>query len=832
MIMRRIPRLNYCAAFIAASLLCFTACDESTPKDRDVIDLIDAPDLTCGGEVCPGLCCDEVCVLGDDRDHCGACGRACGPYEVCQGGQCLCQPDGGASLFLCGADEICCPGQGCLVSLSDPWNCGACGQQCQAGEVCQQGRCLCGDLTSADGPACTDGNICCGDACATADAEICACADEVCGLGQRCCDEACVDLAVDYENCGDCGQRCALGQRCLGGQCTCRLTTASCDGDASTGCEVDLRTNVSHCGRCGQACESGFVCYDGRCVQSCPVYLDNCQGSCVDTELSRFHCGACGNTCPPGEVCSSGSCGLNCQLGLEKCGDICVDLQRDLSHCGACGRSCSAGEVCWDGRCQVACPSYLTRCGQRCVDARIDPAHCGGCGLACDSGLLCAQGQCLQVCPDGLHPCAGGCVDLASHAGHCGACGVRCLGGMACVNGECLGQCPWPQIMCEGECVDPRSDVVFCGATTCTNATPCGLNQRCQNGQCVCAPGFADCNQDPADGCEAHTPTEEEHCGACGVACGTAQTCCSGSCVDRSVDVDNCGACAVRCGGGANAEAACFEGFCALDCDAGWDDCNLDAADGCEFPVAADVNNCGACGLVCSQNNGTALCAESRCSITCDDGYGNCNDDASDGCESELGTDIAHCGGCGIACHFANAEALCVDGACAMGACAPFFFDCDNDPSNGCESVGQCTITDGPCVECQGGWALGYSDIYREDPWDCDPRCHFIPSYSTWFDQTYYTRLPMGCEWTGTSSTYQGMPVDFKVDYDHVNDQWEITATLAAEPGCTWRANVDADPMCEFNGESGQFTNDVLLVGDGFYSQGCDVRLSPYGIEN
>jgi hypothetical protein len=55
------------------------------------------------------------------------------------------------------------------------------------------------------------------------------------------------------------------------------------------------------------------------------------------------------------------------------------------------------------------------------------------------------------------------------------------------------------------------------------------------------------------------------------------------------------------------------------------------------------------------------------------------------GPETDFLGDPENCGICGQVCSFINAEALCVEGACAMGACLEGFIDLDGDPENGCE---------------------------------------------------------------------------------------------------------------------------------------------------
>ncbi len=817
--------------FIFLSLLgvvAFTsACDDATPRQDDAVDT-EVIEPLCGEAPCvDGVCCGESCVQLDTSEHCGACHVRCSAYESCVGGKCMCAVPSG-TLALCGAGEVCCPGVGCLPTQSDPWNCGACGQQCQAGEKCEDGRCVCGDAVNATGPVCVDGAICCGEACAAPEDETCQCADEICGVGQKCCADACASIDVDEENCGDCGQRCGLGQRCIGGGCTCAATNANCDGDPITGCEVDIRTDVTHCGRCGHNCAAGFVCYDAQCVQSCPVTLDNCQGSCVDTQFSRHHCGNCGNACAPGEVCSQGTCALSCQEQLQNCGGTCVDTDRDRFNCGSCGQSCAAGELCWEGRCQLSCPDYLRRCGQTCVDTRVDPQHCGACGQPCPSGLLCAQGQCVQVCPSGLHPCAGGCVDLLNNPRHCGACSVGCSGGTSCIEGECVLQCPPTQLLCNGECVDPRTDRNFCGATSCATATPCGPNQGCTQGACVCLPGFLDCNQDPADGCEAHAPTDEEHCGTCNTGCLTHETCCSGRCVDRDQDPHNCGACSYLCEGSVNAGPACVQGLCALSCASGWGDCNGDVADGCEHDVSADVNNCGGCGQTCAAINGSATCGDNQCVLVCEQGFANCNNDFKDGCETNLSEDMAHCGACNAACTIPNGLGKCVAGECMVTSCDPQWYDCDLQADNGCEAPGMCPITSGPCVNCTSSYGFDYELMWLT--WDCNEICNFVSGEGAWVYDARYSRTPMGCQWAATTPQWMGPEVAFTFEYNHVRQTWEVLVEHSQEPGCTWTADVNTPPVC--SAVSGNFIEEVLLVPTGTDSMGCEIRMISYHDDN
>ena len=74
-------------------------------------------------------------------------------------------------------------------------------------------------------------------------------------------------------------------------------------------------------------------------------------------------------------------------------------------------------------------------------------------------------------------------------------------------------------------------------------------------------------------------------------------------------------------------------------------------------------------------------------------------------------SNTAHCGVCDTRCMAPNATAACMNGACAIGACAAPFGDCDTNPANGCEvtstsdrnNCGGCGITCDASQTCQAG---------------------------------------------------------------------------------------------------------------------------------
>jgi hypothetical protein len=139
---------------------------------------------------------------------------------------------------------------------------------------------------------------------------------------------------------------------------------------------------------------------------------------------------------------------------------------------------------------------------------------------------------------------------------------------------------------------------------------------------------------DPSDGCEANTRSDAANCGMCGNACNAA-----------------------------NATSTCSNGTCGLGtCNAGFGNCNGAAADGCEVNIATSPTNCGMCGRTCMLANATAGCAMGNCTVaSCAMGYGNCDNNAANGCEARIATDSQNCGACGTVC---GAGLSCSNGMC------------------------------------------------------------------------------------------------------------------------------------------------------------------------
>jgi hypothetical protein len=339
--------------------------------------------------------------------------------------------------------------------------------------------------------------------------------------------------------------------------------------------------------------------------------------------------------------------GPNCPELSVLCSGLCVDVQTDARHCGACGNACAAGQSCAAGRCTTICAPGQTVCGATCRATQTDPDHCGACDMACPTPMnttrFCAAGACGTSCRAGFGDCdsnAGtGCEASLDTVTNCGGCGRAC--------------------------------------------SPANASASCVMGACrigACNAGYADCNMAATDGCEANLNADAANCGACGRACGGAQVCLAGSCVERcpsgqtscggactstAFDPNHCGACGRACPIVPNTLRACASGVCVPGvCAPGFADCNRNAVDGCEVAVGTDPTNCGACGNVCNVANGTSVCRDGACGFgACNAGFASCDGNDANGCETNLQTASAHCGACGNAC---SGGQICRDSACVM----------------------------------------------------------------------------------------------------------------------------------------------------------------------
>lgn len=106
------------------------------------------------------------------------------------------------------------------------------------------------------------------------------------------------------------------------------------------------------------------------------------------------------------------------------------------------------------------------------------------------------------------------------------------------------------------------------------------------------------------------------------------------------------------------------EGECIVaSCVGSFEDCDRNPENGCEKDIEGDVENCGGCGDACdAPERGVAACGRARCYVrSCEEGYGDCNAEFSDGCEADLTSDREHCGVCGNECTLECQQSGCTD---------------------------------------------------------------------------------------------------------------------------------------------------------------------------
>ena len=669
---------------------------------------------TCVSAVClvtscdpPYADCDETPKNGCEVDltsleHCGKCHRTCRFNHAaasCQDGQCVsgaCEP----GYADCDND----PSNGCERSVQTISNCGACDQACVSGPhgaaVCEEGQCA---LRCDSGYGNCNGAL--GDGC-----EQSLTTPEQCGS----CNAHCAGPQVTAAECDD--GHCAIR--------ACAEHFVDCNGDAEDGCEADLR-GADNCGACGASCELPHVSHprceitaiaplcgiDTMCTSGEFACLAGERGGCevphadcdrkpengCETDLERrTSCGSCQSSCVIAHTlteCRDQKCvTTGCAPGYDRCGGRtdCQSLSNDAQNCGECGHACPAATPnCVGGACtSQTCPSGTADCdasaGNKCETGLNTAQHCGGCKLACSSlphaSASCETGSCqVGQCQPGFGDCdhdpLNGCEVALNTTSDCGACG--------------------------SSCVAPH------GRATC-DAQQCRVDE--------CDPGHADCNHETSDGCETSVGTPER-CGGCDTSCiglpnvasaacetrGCRISCKSGfadcdgnpanGCETNLMAAASCGACDNDCTRLANIDSAsCAAGTCTgLVCKPLFGECDGDAKTGCETSLQT-AEACGACDKPCALAHAQTDCRAGECLIAmCDPGFADCDGNVANGCEVSLNSPD-HCGTCTSDCH----GAPCNNGVCGClndASCGTGEQCCDNQCVN---TVGTCFLW--PCI--------------------------------------------------------------------------------------------------------------------------------------
>ena len=346
--------------------------------------------------------------------------------------------------------------------------------------------------------------------------------------------------------------------------------------------------------------------------------------------------------------------GIGCASGAECPSGFCVD-----GVC--CGTAC-------DGTCQ-ACNVAGSQGTCTPIAAGQDPSgECGPNGV-CDglgscrerNGVACALGSdCLSAhCVDGVccdTACSGLCeqCNLAGAAGTCSA-----SPGGTNPDNDCATQ---PASTCgqNGVCSGSRTCSLYpngtvCAGSSCASGTSLNLPDKCDGAGTCADAGVQSCVPYTCDSAASH----------CRASCTTDAQCAPGFRCEVST-----GLCLAAFGQPCVSDAGCFGHAC----------CSNVCRD-----LTSDPNDCGGCSLVCTNPHGTIACTGSNCAPGCASGWGSCDGNTMNGCETSLTTNT-NCAACGVPCSRSNASSSCSTGACVLGSCTSGFDNCDGNDGNGCET--------------------------------------------------------------------------------------------------------------------------------------------------
>jgi hypothetical protein len=418
--------------------------------------------------------------------------------------------------------------------------------------------------------------------------------------------------------------------------------------------------------------------------------------------------------------------------------------------------------------------------------------ECRGCDLGqhCLASTDCVQGDCLDgTCQE--PGCENGAQDAGETDFNCGGPCPACVPGQHCIqDSDCessfcnVDTCMAPA--CDDDRLNGDETDHDCGGPRCDGCAPgqhCLTATDCASGLCDeatelclvrCVEGTGECDGNYAVECETNLLTTTAHCGACRARC----------------DLDN-------------ATSFCAGGECQIqDCIAPYDRCNTDPADGCETNISNDAENCGGCGMACSDDHGEARCEDSECEIDCEDDYDDCNDNRADGCETWLSRDVLNCGGCEEACEAQEGwTPYCSDGECGESECDDGFGNCSGNPDGLCEDDLTSDIEN--CGRCGG-----ICTVQNGTP-GCEDRNCFIDDCANGFDN---------CNTDEPDGGYaDGCEINTREDEENCGGCGIVCSAENGSASCV-------DGVCQIAGCEPGYDNCDRSETDGGYENGCETN--------
>ena len=390
--------------------------------------------------------------------------------------------------------------------------CRAANTQCHVASCGTDGTC--GEVSRADGAACTDGNpstvndrcqsgvcrgmnLCDGVVCAQNDAcgQVLAC-DPSTGTCKR------IALA-DGTQCDD-GDVSTSGDKCVSGTC---IGSVACAGMTCFPSEPECYTSACVNSQCTQHPKQDWTpCDDGRqatsddhCISGVCVGSSKCDGVVCTAALQCMEAGHCipdtgectepitsdGVACDDGDATTSGDrCAQGVCVGTVVCAGTTCHVNDTQCHTAACG---NAGE----------CTIIAKPDGTTCTDfnsATIED-HCvqGSCigtdvcaNVVCKASDSCHYaGVCdptLGVCKDPQKPFGAECDDGNPNTMTDRCIDGVCRGAIACSGSVCTPSAPKCNVAsCQnGQCIQ-----VPTSSATCNDENPLTLNDQCSGGTCV-----------------------------------------------------------------------------------------------------------------------------------------------------------------------------------------------------------------------------------------------------------------------------------------------------------------------------------------------------------